>query len=189
MIKFVHNGRKFIVKTQYSPAGVNRSSIRKAIKRLEKLANADGLISVSTVRSVLESAKPAHKKMVSVLVDDLGNVVDETTAETTRKDLPAPPKFTRRKTTISVYEEVVEDGEVVLKEVLTEAVVNDSKEPFTRDYGRSLGMKKAAFHLVKSGFVDSEFVNSFESAFKTTIPASANTWDAIDPEYVERLLF
>lgn len=189
MIKVEFNGRKFIIKTQYGPAGVNRSSIRKAIKRLEKLANSDGLVSIESVKKILETAKPNHKKMMTVLVDSAGNFVDETSENAMKIDMPVRPKFTRRKTTISVFEETIDDGEVLLNEVLVESVVNDSNEAFTRDYGRSFGFKKAVRRMEKLGIISSEDVEYFEKAFKDTIPASAETLDKIDVDYIDRLLF
>ncbi len=191
MIKTTINGRKLIIKIQYGPAGVNKQSLRKAVKRLEKLKDGNGNVSFAEVEKLLSTVQIGQKKMIKVPVDETGNIVEEVSDETSFIDTKAPAKFTRRTASVTIYEETIQDEQIVLNPILSEKVVNDSKDAFERNYGRTLAIKKAAFRIAKEGIAgfDSTVVQSIEEAFKTAIPKSAETWDGIDNDYVERLLF
>jgi hypothetical protein len=153
--------RKFVVRFQYGPAGVSKYSLKKAMKILER-DSLNGVLALSHVKGILEKVK------VSV------------------KSPESPERFSRRKTVCCIEEEFVVDGVRELRTVCEVSAVNWYKEAFTRDYGRTFAFKKAVLTAVRNSEIglDITAVDEFEHAWKTQIPKSAETWDAIDSDAI-----
>lgn len=157
--------RKFIAHFHYSPAGVSKYTIGKAAAMIEKL-HLSGDLSFRRVQEIISNVKSAAKPFGK------------------------PTKYTRRPTTCTLQEEVIVDGQVELITVADVKAVNDSLEAFTKDYGRTISFKKAFFAAVanlESG-ISIDDLHFFEDAWKAQLPKSANTWDAIDNEYVANIV-
>lgn len=154
--------RKFVVRFQYGPAGVSRYSMKKAIKLLE-LDFINGDFSFNRAMAIIDNAKTVeHKRGVE--------------------------KYSRRKTTCSIEEETTKDGNREMNEVAVVYAVNDSQEPFTKNYGRTLAYKKAVVETIKKANLEESDVVFFETAWKEQMPKSAEMWDAIDLDAVAKSL-
>lgn len=160
------NDRKFVVRFQYGPSANSRYSLRKAIRILERNAM-NGVLSVEYAKKILGNVK------VSIKHPD------------------TPEKFSRRKTICHIKEEFIVDGERVLRPISEVSVVNDSQEPFSKDYGRTFAYKKAVLKAFQDSSETQFFQNTisdFENAWKHQMVNSADTWDSIDSTYVFGIL-
>jgi hypothetical protein len=157
--------RKFIVRFEYGPAGVSKYSLKKAIKLLEK-DSLHGVLALSHVKEILSKVK------------------------TTVKPIDAPERFSRRKTVCSIEEEFIIDGKRELHLICEVSAANWYQDAFTKDYGRTYAFKKAVLKAIANSEnkLETEDVNEFEQAWKTQVPKSANTWDAIDSDCIVKVL-
>lgn len=157
--------RKFVVRFQYGPSGVSKYSLKKAIKLLEK-DSLNGVLALSHVKQILERVKVGIKSPDS------------------------PEKFSRRKTVCTIEEEFNVDGKRELRLVSEVSAVNWYQDAFTRDYGRTYAYKKAILTAVgnSENNLDYSAIDEFEHAWKTQIPKSAATWDAIDSDAIKTVI-
>lgn len=157
--------RKFIVRLEYDPAGVSKYTIRKALKILER-DSVNGVLALSHVKDILANVK------------------------THIKPYDAPERFSRRKTICSIEEEFVVNGERELHLICEVSTANWHQDAFTKDYGRTYAFKKAVLKAVSNpeNNLSETAIDDFEQAWKTQIPKSADTWDAIDSDCILKIL-
>lgn len=152
--------RKFVVRFSYGPAGVSKYSLRKAVKLLE-LDFINGDFSFNRAMNILDGAKTVERQR-------------------------GIEKYSRRKTTCVIEEEIGDARE--MNEVAAVSAVNDSQEPFTKNYGRTLAYKKAVLTTIKNAALEDSDIIYFETAWKEQMPKSAETWDSIDTDAVAKSL-
>jgi len=151
--------RKFIVRFQYSPAGVSKYSLRKAVRLLE-LDFINGDFSFNRAMAIIDGVKvPA-------------------------KNPKTQEKFHRRKTTCVIQEEIDND-KTNMETVAISYAINDSQEPFTKNYGRTLAYKKAVVEAISKAKLSEDDIKSFELAWKTQMSKSADMWDSIDLDAIK----
>lgn len=154
--------RKFVVRFQYGPAGGCKYSLKKAIKLLE-LDFMNGDFSFNRAMAIIDGAKTVERQR-------------------------GLEKYSRRKTTCVIEEEFVNNGVREMKEAAVVSAVNDSQEPFTKNYGRTLAYKKAVLTTIKNANLEDSDISYFETAWKEQMPKSAETWDSIDTDAVAAAL-
>lgn len=157
--------RKFVVRFEYGPAGVSKYTLKKALKLLEK-DSMNGVLALSHVKEILSKVK------------------------TSVKQIDAPERFSRRKTICSIEEEFVVEGKRELHLICEVTAANWYQDAFTKDYGRTYAFKKAVMKAVGNpdNALHSEDISEFEQAWKTQVPKSAPTWDAIDSDCIVKVL-
>lgn len=154
--------RKFVVRFSYGPAGVSKYSLRKAVKLLE-MDFINGDFSFNRAMTILDGAKTVERQR-------------------------GIEKYSRRKTTCVIEEEKAIDGQREMNEVAAVSAVNDSQEPFTKNYGRTLAYKKAVLTTIKNAKLEDSDIIYFETAWKEQMPKSSDTWDSIDTDAVAKAL-
>lgn len=152
--------RKFVVRFSYGPAGVSKYSLRKAVKLLE-MDFINGDFSFNRAMTILDGAKTVERQR-------------------------GIEKYSRRKTTCVIEEEIGAARE--MNEVAAVSAVNDSQEPFTKNYGRTLAYKKAVLTTIKNAKLEDSDIIYFETAWKEQMPKSSDTWDSIDTDAVAKAL-